>query len=104
MDAAKMNDFALVIATRMQLGLLPINKDSRSGPKALLYFIGCLPGGISETWLKKMLKRDSRNVEQDLPCLLSFDLVSKQSTEGKFAKSIILISCVQVITKAFSLP
>lgn len=81
MDPSKLNDFSLEIATRMTLGLLPINEDNSSAAKDLLFFIGCLPGGIRKTWLKKMW--DSRSVEQDLPSLESFELVQKNENAQK---------------------
>ena len=47
----KRNDFSLEVATRMTLDMIP--KD-QSDSKNLLYFLGCLPGGISEDTLKNM--------------------------------------------------
>ena len=42
------NNFSLEIATRMTLSLLPED----SGAKDLLFFLGCLPGGITDEFLK----------------------------------------------------
>ena len=47
----KRNDFSLEVATRMTLDMIP--KD-QSDSMNLLYFLGCLPGGISEETLKNM--------------------------------------------------
>ena len=66
----------------MTLGLLPINDDNSSVAKDLLFFIGCMPGGIRKTWLKKMW--DGRSVDQDLHCLQSFELVNTHDSDGKY--------------------
>ena len=69
------NDFSLEIATRMKLGLLTTNNDNLGAAKDLLFFIGCMPGGIKRKWLKKMW--DAKSVKDDLPSLLSFKLVTR---------------------------
>ena len=47
----KQNSFSLEVALRMSLSMLP-NDDT--GAKDLLYFLGCLPGGIRNDWLSQM--------------------------------------------------
>ena len=44
------NSFSLEVATRMTLSLLPQD----SSIKGLVFFLGCLPGGISIDWLKRI--------------------------------------------------
>ena len=45
------NDFSLEVATRMTLDMIP---NEESDAKNLLYFLGCLPGGISKENIKDM--------------------------------------------------
>ena len=53
----------------MTLSLL----SKESGIKDLVFFLGCLPGGISKDWLKKMW--DGQKLDADLPILTDLDLV-----------------------------
>ena len=48
-DPFKKNAFSLEVATRMTLEMIP-KKDSDS--KNLLYFLGCLPGGVGDDMLQ----------------------------------------------------
>ena len=57
-NAKKRNDFSLEVATRMTLDMIP-NDDTDA--KNLLYFLGCLPGGISEENIKNMWVQDAQN-------------------------------------------
>ena len=47
-----------------------------TGAKDLLYFLGCLPGGIRNDWLSQMW--DMTAMQRDLSLLLSRELIDKQ--------------------------
>ena len=66
----RQNNFSLEVATRMTLSMLP---KEDSGAKDLLFFLGCLPGGIKEDWLSQMWNESA--MHRDLNFLESMDLV-----------------------------
>ena len=52
-EEQKCNDFSMEVATRMTLQLIP-TKNRQTSARDLLFFLGCLPGGISMQHLQKM--------------------------------------------------
>ena len=66
-EEQKCNDFSMEVATRMTLKLIP-KKNRNASAKDLLFFLGCLPGGISMNRLQKMwdqtLKEELKELQE----------------------------------------
>ena len=69
------NNFSLEIATRMTLSLLPAD----SGAKDLVFFLGCLPGGITDDFLRELV--DESSIDRDLPYLKDLNLIQQEDEQ-----------------------
>jgi hypothetical protein len=66
----RLNNESLEATTKMAIDMLP-----SAGAKSLLYFIGCLPAGVTLKQLQSIWGESK--VEKDLPILQKFNLVEK---------------------------
>ena len=72
----RLNNESLQATTKLAIDMLP-SLDAKS----LLYFIGCMPAGVSRKQLNEMW--DAQKINNDLPSLVQMNLVEESEKQSR---------------------